>query len=235
MMAADVGSAESSTSSMAQIDSTGVFFDCIAREWRFKWSAENNKESLASAQTLLEIIVPKIEAIDGVQSVQRMVCGDCLDFKVIVVVSLGKFGAWESRGFPPESEFIDAARIIDGVSAIETQTFTYMPAAHTRTPPIDPLTMIVQVEIVPNRIDDFLRVMGLDAAGSRQEPNCLRFDVLRVDDSTNKFVLYESYTDAAALAYHKTTEHYKCWSEFKASGGVASQVVVKTVGLDVTL
>ena len=61
----------------------GVEFDTIAREWRLKWSPDNDKKSLAAVQQSLNIFLPAIKKIDGVQSVQRIVCGGCLDYKVI--------------------------------------------------------------------------------------------------------------------------------------------------------
>lgn len=49
-------------------------------------------------------------------------------FFVQVAVSLpaDKFGEWEAKAFAPEAEFIASLGKIDGVSAVETQTFTYM-------------------------------------------------------------------------------------------------------------
>ena len=61
----------------------GVEFDTIAREWRLKWSPDNDKKSLAAVQQSLNIFLPAIKKIDGVQSVQRIVCGGCLDYKVV--------------------------------------------------------------------------------------------------------------------------------------------------------
>ena len=34
---------------------------------------------------------------------------------------------------------------------------------------------------------------------------CLRFDFLRVSDQENTFTFYEAYTDADAMAFHKTS------------------------------
>lgn len=39
------------------------------------------------------------------------------------------------------------------------------------------------------------------------------------------------YTDEAALATHKSTVHFQSWADFKASGGVLSQTVVKGEGI----
>jgi hypothetical protein len=72
----------------------GVEFDTIAREWRFKWNPEDDKRSLVSAQATLNIFSPSLKKIDGVKNVQRIVCGGCHDFKVIVALDSDKFGAW---------------------------------------------------------------------------------------------------------------------------------------------
>ena len=71
----------------------GVEFDTIAREWRFKWSADDEKKSLASAQQTLFLFKSAIKQIDGLKGVQRIVCGGCLDYKVIISLSADKYKA----------------------------------------------------------------------------------------------------------------------------------------------
>mmetsp|Transcript_8625 Transcript_8625/g.18409 ORF Transcript_8625/g.18409 Transcript_8625/m.18409 type:complete len:153 (+) Transcript_8625:24-482(+) len=105
----------------------GVSFDTIAREWRFKWSADNDKKSLEEAQKVLDEALPKLKALDGIKDVQRVVCGGCLDFKVITSLSADKYGDWEAAGFAPEEDFLGKVKAIDGISTVETQTFTIMP------------------------------------------------------------------------------------------------------------
>mmetsp|Transcript_59082 Transcript_59082/g.70470 ORF Transcript_59082/g.70470 Transcript_59082/m.70470 type:complete len:113 (-) Transcript_59082:277-615(-) len=105
----------------------GVEFDTVAREWRCKWSSDNEKASLIAVQKALDAILSKVKSVDGVKSVNRVVCGGCLDFKVIVSLEADKFGAWEESSFAPENEFLEAIKGIDGVSVVETQTFTFMP------------------------------------------------------------------------------------------------------------
>jgi hypothetical protein len=61
-------------SSMPQI-TKGVHFDTIAREWRFKWSADADKASLQAAQQKLTEVLAKVKAVKGVKRVQRVVCG----------------------------------------------------------------------------------------------------------------------------------------------------------------
>ena len=154
-------------------------FDTIAREWRLKWSADDDKvrwtrrplgrpapwslqltqrtvysqASLAAAQACLDGMLDKVKGVKGVKSVQRVVCGGCLDFKVrawarrdfflwctacspaatladaqvITSLSADDFGAWEEAGFAPEEDFLAKVKAIDGVSLVETQTFTLMP------------------------------------------------------------------------------------------------------------
>ncbi len=104
----------------------GVEFDSIAREWRCKWSADNDKASLVEAQKVLAATLDTIKAIDGVKEVQRVVCGGCLDFKVITSLSVETFAAWQEADFAPEKEFLAKLESIDGITLVETQTFTLM-------------------------------------------------------------------------------------------------------------
>ncbi|CAJ1395671.1 unnamed protein product [Effrenium voratum] len=101
-----------------------VSFDNIAREWRCKWSADNDKASLDAAQEALDSVLAEVKKVDGVQSVQRVVCGGCLDFKVVVKLPADKFGSWEEAKFEPEESFLKQLKGIDGISTVETQTYT---------------------------------------------------------------------------------------------------------------
>ena len=105
----------------------GVEFDTIAREWRCKWSTDNDKKSLAELQQALNDSKGDLKAIDGLKSVQRVVCGGCLDFKVVIALDGDKFGEWEESSFEPEEAFLEKIKQIDGVSTVETQTYTLMP------------------------------------------------------------------------------------------------------------
>jgi hypothetical protein len=105
----------------------GVEFDTIAREWRCKWSADNDKKSLQEAQKLLSEYLSVIKVVDGVKSVQRVVCGGCLDFKVMIALEQPKFGSWSDQEFAPEKEFLAKLEAIEGISTVETQTYTLAP------------------------------------------------------------------------------------------------------------
>lgn len=54
-----------------------------------------------------------------------------------------------------------------------------------------PFAVIVSVKIKPDRVPEFLEVMHADAKGSREEPGCLRFDLLKDEKDPNKFYFYE--------------------------------------------
>ena len=107
---------------------TGVEFDTIAREWRLKWSPDDDKKSLQSVQQTLKKFEKEISEIPGLKSVQRIVCGGCLDYKVIISLTASEFGNWEQNKFQPEEQFINSVKDMPGVSTVETQTFTIMPA-----------------------------------------------------------------------------------------------------------
>jgi hypothetical protein len=105
----------------------GVEFDTIAREWRCKWSAADDKKSLQEAQKLLESVLPDLKKLEGYHACQRVVCGGCLDFKVITSISSDKFGDWSDAEFAPETDFLEKLKAIEGITQVETQTYTLMP------------------------------------------------------------------------------------------------------------
>ena len=82
--------------------------------------------------------------------------------------------------------------------------------------------VLVEVEVKPERLDEFLEVMRQDACGSRTEPGCLRFDVMQDQTNPCKFVFYEVYKDAEAAAAHREYAHFKLWTDFKVR---TSQIV----------
>lgn len=105
----------------------GVSFDKVAREWRCKWSPDADKSSLVASQKILDKNVAILKQVPGVLSVQRVVCGGCLDFKVITQLSAEEFGDWEGAKFAPEEDFLAQLKSVPGVTSVETQTYTLMP------------------------------------------------------------------------------------------------------------
>jgi len=100
--------------------------------------------------------------------------------------------------------------------------------------PSVPIGIIVQAQIQPDRWDEFWPMIVANAEASRQEPGCLRFDVLRSQDDPHAVFFYEVYENAAAIDHHKQQAHYQKWADFKASGGTVSSVTYKTHGSSLT-
>jgi len=101
-----------------------VTFENIAREWRCKWVEESDKTSLSAAQAALTDVLAELSSVEGVASVQRVVCGGCHDFKVVTKLTAAAFGDWEKNGFAPEAEFLSKLKSINGITSVETQTYT---------------------------------------------------------------------------------------------------------------
>lgn len=90
-----------------------------------------------------------------------------------------------------------------------------------------PVSLIVRCQVKPECVDDFLAAIKIDALGSREEPGCLRFDVVRCSDAPCVFFFYEQYINDAAIAQHKKEKHFEAWTAFRATGGVVSLTVEK--------
>jgi autoinducer 2-degrading protein len=74
------------------------------------------------------------------------------------------------------------------------------------------LAMWVKVRIKPEDRDRFLKAIEVDALGSeRDEPGCLRFNVLRDQQDQNVYYFFEVYRDEAALEAHRAAPHYAVW------------------------
>merc|ERR1719352_423724 len=58
--------------------------------------------------------------------------------------------------------------------------------------PHTPIVLVVTVEIAKERLEAFREAMAIDAAGSRAEPGCLRFDLLEDAENPLKFTFYEA-------------------------------------------
>ena len=79
------------------------------------------------------------------------------------------------------------------------------------------LAMIVKVRIKPEQRERFLAAIEDDAICSeRDEPGCLRFNVLQDEDDENLYYFLEIYRDEDALAAHRETPHYARWMEARA-------------------
>jgi autoinducer 2-degrading protein len=69
--------------------------------------------------------------------------------------------------------------------------------------------LVVPLKVKPEMREKFLAAALDDSTCSvRDEPGCLRFDVLRDTEDPNKFYYYEVYKDEAARMAHRETPHY---------------------------
>jgi quinol monooxygenase YgiN len=73
------------------------------------------------------------------------------------------------------------------------------------------LGVFAKVTVKPELINRFWQYLEADAVGSRREPGCLRFDILRDDAASNVFYLYEVYVDKAAYAVHQQAPYFKAF------------------------
>jgi autoinducer 2-degrading protein len=69
----------------------------------------------------------------------------------------------------------------------------------------------VQVEVKPDRVDDFVKATIANHEGSIKEPGNMRFDVLQSEENPARFLLYEAYESEQVAAAHKETAHYLKW------------------------
>jgi (4S)-4-hydroxy-5-phosphonooxypentane-2,3-dione isomerase len=74
------------------------------------------------------------------------------------------------------------------------------------------LAIWVKVKIKPGQRQKFLHAIEVDALGSeKDEPGCLRFNVLQDAQDENVYYFYEVYKDEAALEAHRQMPHYATW------------------------
>jgi autoinducer 2-degrading protein len=67
---------------------------------------------------------------------------------------------------------------------------------------------LVEINIKPERVDEFMDVFRANHEGSIKEPGNLRFDVLQDPELATRFFIYEAYQNDEAVLAHKQTPHY---------------------------
>ncbi len=74
--------------------------------------------------------------------------------------------------------------------------------------------IIAPIQIKDGHRDEFIEAMLDDAKGSvRDEPGCLRFDVIQDGSDENRIWLYEVYVDEDAFKEHLKTPHFIKWRD----------------------
>ena len=89
------------------------------------------------------------------------------------------------------------------------------------------ISLTVLLEIDPARVEEFLAAMGQNAAASRTELGCRRFEIHRRLERPASFVLWEVYDDLDALARHHASPHFARWKERSAGGLVLSKESIR--------
>jgi quinol monooxygenase YgiN len=149
----------------------------------------------------------------------------------LLIASFVDIGAWTVIAFTvlPSTNDNVAWRRVSSISMSESsiamnESIDQSEAAH-------PFAIIVQAEIVPDRLEEFVKLIEINAVNSRKEPDCIRFDVVQSQEQSNLFFFYEVYAnDSSAINHHKAQPHYQLWADFKASGGTLSSVTYKANG-----
>lgn len=74
--------------------------------------------------------------------------------------------------------------------------------------------IFVSVKIKPDKVDQFLSVIEDDSICSvRDEPGCVRFDVLQDQSDPLQYYFFEVYRDEAGFQAHTQTPHLARWRE----------------------
>jgi quinol monooxygenase YgiN len=69
--------------------------------------------------------------------------------------------------------------------------------------------------VAPDKAEEAQTLLRSLRDASRAEPGCITFDVARSVDDPNAFVLFEEWSDQAALDVHYATDHF---TRFGANG-----------------
>ena len=70
----------------------------------------------------------------------------------------------------------------------------------------------VKARVRPEGRQRFLEAIEVDALGSeRDEPGCLRFNVMQDAQDEQVYYFFEVYEDEAAMEAHRAAPHYAVW------------------------
>ena len=71
------------------------------------------------------------------------------------------------------------------------------------------ITFTVRLKFASDDREEIAEILRQLAAASRQEPGCVNYIPHRIDGDPDTVLIYEQYEDAAALAAHQETKHFK--------------------------
>ena len=73
------------------------------------------------------------------------------------------------------------------------------------------LAIVVNFEIQDGKEAEAIAALQANAAGSRTEPGCLKWEWSRRVDEPSLFAIYELYVDQAAIDAHRASPHFLKW------------------------
>ena len=77
----------------------------------------------------------------------------------------------------------------------------------------------------PEDRDEIAEVLRLVTSESRREPGCVTYIPHHVEGDPDTIVIYEQYKDAAALAAHRDSTHFKKY----VVGGLLQKMKIRTL------
>jgi (4S)-4-hydroxy-5-phosphonooxypentane-2,3-dione isomerase len=89
------------------------------------------------------------------------------------------------------------------------------------------LIVHVHVHVKAGCVETFKAASIENARNSVREPGITRFEVIQQADDPTRFVLLETYRDAAASAAHKETSHYQIWRDTVAGMMAEPRTAIK--------
>ena len=101
----------------------GICYDTVAREWRCKVAS---RDALGEAQQAWQPFAAEVARIPGVVRVQRLCCGTCLDFRILVSVREDAYSDWKEMNHHPEEEVLGALRARVGCFDVQSQLLSIM-------------------------------------------------------------------------------------------------------------
>ena len=90
-----------------KLQAPGIEYDTVAREWR---CTVGSRDELGVAQHVWQRYAENVRAIPGVVRVQRLCCGACCEFRIVVSMRASAYDAWKATGHQPEPELLQAFR-----------------------------------------------------------------------------------------------------------------------------
>lgn len=73
------------------------------------------------------------------------------------------------------------------------------------------ITIIVNVDVNLNSVQDFIEASKRVQIGSLKEDGCLKYHIFQNMFDSTKFTFLEEFKDEEAINIHKTTKHFQEW------------------------